>query len=69
MLLNNTAFLELLKDLNLDKEICKPIQNTAQNRYVLHQNKLQQIPTNLWQFFISPLLKFSDKLIIIRTIC
>ena len=65
VLLNNTAFLELLKDLNLDKEICKPIQNTAQNRYVLHQNKLQQIPTNLWQFFISPLFKFSDKLILL----
>ena len=65
VLLNNTAFLELLKDLNLDKEICKPIRKCSDNRYVLHQNKLQQIPTNLWEFFISPLLKFSDKLILL----
>ena len=26
---------------------------------------MQQIPTNLWQFFISPLFKFSDKLILL----
>ena len=65
VLLNNTAFLELLKDLNLDKEICKPQESAANNRYVLHQNKLQKIPTTPWQFFISPLLKLSDKLILL----
>ena len=64
VLLNNTAFLELLKDLNLDKEICKPQESAADNRYVLHQNKLQKIPTNPWEFFVSPLLKLSDKLIL-----
>ncbi len=65
VLLNNTAFLELLKDLNLDKEICNPQESAADNRYVLHQNKLQKIPTNLWEFFVSPLLKLSDKLILL----
>ena len=60
VLLNNTAFLELLKDLNLEKEICKPQESAADNRYVLHQNKLQKIPTTPWQFFISPLLKLRD---------
>ena len=65
VLLNNTAFLELLKDLNLNNEICKPQESAADNRYVLHQKKLQKIPTNPWEFFVSPLLRLSDKLILL----
>ena len=66
VLLNNKAFLELLKDLNLNKEICKPQESAADNRYVLHQNKLQKIPTTPWQFFVSPLLRWSDKLLLLN---
>lgn len=66
VLLNNTALLTLLKDLNLEKELCKPQENAAHNRYVLHQNKLQKIPTTPWQFFVSPLLRWSDKLLLLN---
>lgn len=65
VLLNNTALITLIKELNLDKEICNPQENATHNRYVLHQNKLQKTPTNPWQFFVSPLLKLSDKLLLL----
>jgi len=66
VLLNNTALIALLKDLNLEKELCKPRENAANNRYVLHKNKLQKIPTTPWQFFVSPLLRLSDKLLLLK---
>ena len=66
VLLNNSAILSLLKDLNLEKEVCKPQGNAAHNRYVLHHNKLQKIPTNTWQFLVSPLLRWSDKLVLLK---
>ncbi len=66
VLLNNTALIALLKDLNLEKELCKPQESAANNRYVLHKNKLQKIPTSAWQFFVTPLLRLSDKLLLLN---
>lgn len=66
VLLNNTSLLEIIQDLQLENEICKPSKNAAHNRFVLHNNKLQKVPTNPLQFFTTPLLKLSDKLLLLK---
>lgn len=66
VLLNNTALLQLIQDLSLESKVCKPSKSAAHSRFVLHNNKLQKIPTNPLQFFTTPLLKFSDKLLLLK---
>lgn len=66
VLLNNTALLQLIQELKLEEDVCKPSENAALNRFVLHNNKLQKIPTSPLQFLTSPLLKLSDKLLLLK---
>ena len=66
VLMNNPAIVELITELGLVQEICRPTQSAAQSRFVLHQDKLQQIPTTPWSFMRSPLLNWKEKLAVLQ---
>ena len=66
VLMNNPAIVELITELGLVQEICRPTQSAAQSRFVLHQDKLQQIPTTPWSFVRSPLLNWKEKLAVLQ---
>jgi oxygen-dependent protoporphyrinogen oxidase len=65
VLLNNTAIVQLIKEVGLWEEICKP-QAAAHNRFVLHKGRLQEIPDSPLSFLRTPLLSFTDKLRLLK---
>lgn len=66
VLLNNTAIIQLLKELGLWEAVCKPQPAAAQNRFVLHNKQLQAVPTSPIQFSTTPLLSFTEKLRLLK---
>ncbi len=62
VLLNNDAIIELIKDCKLWESIKLPSESSNKNRYVLHENELELIPTSFKKFIRSPLLSFKSKL-------
>ena len=66
VLMNNPATEELIAELGLSQEVCRPAQSAAQSRFVLYQDKLQQIPTTPWSFVRSPLLNWKEKLAVLQ---
>ena len=61
VLLNNDAIIELLKDCDLWESIIFPSESSNKNRYVLHENELELIPTSFKKFIYSPLLSVKGK--------
>ena len=55
VLINNDAIIELLKDCDLLKSIIFPSESSNKNRYVLHENELELIPTSFKKFIYSPI--------------
>jgi protoporphyrinogen/coproporphyrinogen III oxidase len=62
VLLNNRSLLQLIEDLDLMNQLCKPDPAAAHNRFVLHDDELTKVPTNPLQFFSTSLLSLKDKL-------
>ena len=62
VLLNNDAIIELVKDSGLWEEIIYPSKKNNNNRFVLHQDRMTKIPTNINSFITTPLLTINAKL-------
>ncbi len=62
VLLNNDAIIELVKDVGLWGEVILPSEKSNKNRFVLHQNEMTKIPTNIKSFLNTPLLSINAKL-------
>lgn len=66
VLMNNSAIEDLIADLGLTQDVCRPTESAAQSRFLLHQDKLQRIPTTPWSFVRSPLLSWKEKLALLQ---
>tara|TARA_Y100001978_G_C23697091_1_gene438225 strand:- start:1173 stop:2486 length:1314 start_codon:yes stop_codon:yes gene_type:complete len=66
VLLNNEAIIELIKDCGLWKDIIYPTNKSNKNRFVLHQNIITNIPTNINSFITTPLLSLHSKFRLIK---
>ena len=62
VLLNNDAIIQLIKDSGLWGQIIFPSKKSNKNRFVLHQNRMTNIPINITSFITTPLLSLSAKL-------
>ena len=66
VLLNNESIKSLIKEFGLWDKMSTPLKTAENNRYVLHQNKLQLLPRNPIEFIKSPLLKWHEKLRLLK---
>ncbi len=66
VLLNNESIKSLIKEVGLWDKMSTPLKTAENNRYVLHQNKLQLLPRNPIEFIKSPLLKWHEKLRLLK---
>ncbi len=66
VLLNNESIKSLIKDCGLWNKMSTPLETAENNRYVLHQNKLQLLPRNPIEFIKTPLLKWYEKLRLLK---
>jgi len=66
VLLNNASVIALIKAYGLWDKMSVPQETAENNRYVLLNDKLQLLPRNPKEFFTSPLLKWKDKLRLLK---
>ena len=66
VLLNNASVITLIKAYGLWDKMSVPQETAENNRYVLLNNELQLLPRNAKEFFTSPLLKWKDKLRLLK---